>query len=164
MIISITAFSALCTEYCARMWNKTRCGKGPCLWRPCARHWHLQRFHHSLHNILRKDVEQDTMSQASMPLATMTETPVFTAFWPAFRASLYKLLCKDVEQDTLSEESMVLATMRKTLVFTAFWPRCKTYNILHNDVEQDTLSQASMLLATMPKILVLAAFWSLCRM
>ena len=36
----------------------------------------------SLYNILRKDVEQDTLSQASMPLATMPKALVFTAFLP----------------------------------------------------------------------------------
>ena len=34
----------------------------------------------SLYNTLCKDVEQDTLSQASMPIATMPKTLVFTAF------------------------------------------------------------------------------------
>ena len=34
----------------------------------------------TLYNILRKDVEQDMLSQASMLLATMPTTLVFTAF------------------------------------------------------------------------------------
>ena len=36
----------------------------------------------SLYNIPRKDTEQDTLSQASMPIATMPKTLVFTAFSP----------------------------------------------------------------------------------
>ena len=36
----------------------------------------------SLHSILRKEVQRDTLSQASMPLATMPETLAFTAFLP----------------------------------------------------------------------------------
>ena len=52
----------------------------------------------SLYNLLRKDVEQDTLSQASM----------------------YNILRKDMEQNKLSQASMLLASMPKTLVFTAF--------------------------------------------
>ena len=40
----------------------------------------------SLYNTLRKDVEQDTLSQACMPLATMPKTLVFTAFEPTYCA------------------------------------------------------------------------------
>ena len=36
----------------------------------------------SLYNILRKDVEQDTLSQASMPLAPMPKTLAFAALLP----------------------------------------------------------------------------------
>ena len=59
----------------------------------------------SLYNTLRKDVEQDTLSQASM----------------------YSILRKDVEQNKLSQASMLLASMPKSLVFTAILPLCTTY-------------------------------------
>ena len=62
-----------------------------------------------------KDVEQDTLTQASMPFATMPKTLVFALF-----ASLYNILHRDVEQGKLSQASMPLATMPKTLVFAAF--------------------------------------------
>ena len=44
------------------------------------RHWKLPRccmVFASLHNILHKEVEQDTLSQVSMPLANMPTTLVF---------------------------------------------------------------------------------------
>ena len=63
-----------------------------------------------------KDMEQDTLTQASMPFATMPKTLVFALFF----ASLYNILHKDVEQGKLSQASMPLATMPKTLVFTTF--------------------------------------------
>ena len=44
----------------------------------------IYRFFASLYNILRKDVEQDTLSQASMQLATTPKTFCF----------LYNILCK----------------------------------------------------------------------
>ena len=69
-IYSVIVF---CTTYCARMWSKTRCHNHPCLWRPCPKHCICSVFA-SLYNIPRKDVEQDTFSQASMPLATMSKT------------------------------------------------------------------------------------------
>ena len=53
----------------------------------------------SLYSILRKDVEQDTLSQASM----------------------YNILRKDVKQSKLSQASMLLASMPKTPVFTALY-------------------------------------------
>ena len=68
------------------------------------KHWYLQHFC-SLYNILRKDVEQDALSQASM----------------------YNILRKDVEQNKLSQASMLLASMPKSLVFTAILPLCTTY-------------------------------------
>ena len=43
------------------------------------KHWYLQHFRR-LYNILRKDVEQEKHSQASLPLATMPKTLVFTVF------------------------------------------------------------------------------------
>ena len=39
--------------------------------RPCTKHWYLQLFA-SLYNVLQKDVEQENLSQASMPFATKT--------------------------------------------------------------------------------------------
>ena len=60
------------------MWNKKRCHEHPCLCRPCPKHCYLQCFW-SLYNILHMDVEQGKLSQASMPLATMSKTRVFTA-------------------------------------------------------------------------------------
>ena len=62
-----------------------------------------------------KDVEQDTLSQASMPLATMPKTLVLAVF-----LSLYNIPHTDVEQGNLSQASMPLATMPKTLIFTLF--------------------------------------------
>ena len=38
------SFSRLCTTHCARMWSKIRCHKHACLWRPCPKHWYLQRL------------------------------------------------------------------------------------------------------------------------
>ena len=52
-----------------------------------------------------KDMEQDTLTQASMPFATMKSIGIWH---------------KDVEQGKLSQASMPLATMPKTLVFTTF--------------------------------------------
>ena len=40
----------------------------------------IYSYFSSLYNILCKHVEQDTLSQASMPLATMPNTPIFAAF------------------------------------------------------------------------------------
>ena len=45
-----------------------------------AQHIVICTFFASLYNILRKDVEQGKLSQASMPLATMPKTLVFTTF------------------------------------------------------------------------------------
>ena len=59
----------------------------------------------SLYNILRTEVEQDTLSQAFM----------------------YNILRKDVEQNKLSQASMLLASMPKTLAFTACLPLCTAY-------------------------------------
>ena len=59
-----------------------------------------------LYNILRKDVEQDTLSQAFM----------------------YNILRKDVEQHKLPQASVFLASMPKTPVFTAFY--ASLYSIL----------------------------------
>ena len=105
-----TAFSPLCTTDCARMWNKTRCHKRPCQFRRCPKHWYLPRFA-SLYDIPRNNVEQDTLSQASMPLATMPKTLVFFHVF----ASLYNILRKDVEEEKLSQASMPLAEVRSHL-------------------------------------------------
>ena len=40
-----TAFSSVCTTYRARLWNKTRCHKHPCVLRPCPKHWYLRPKH-----------------------------------------------------------------------------------------------------------------------
>ena len=101
--------------------------------------------------ILHKDVEQENLSQASMPFATMPKTLASTAVYAqntgiySVFASLYNILHKDVEQENLSQASMLFATMPKTLVFTAFYaPTTRIYsavaclyNILHKDVEQE---------------------------
>ena len=61
-----------------------------------------------------KDVEQDTLSQASMPLmSSMPKTLVFAVLLESF----YNMLHKDVERGKLSQASMPLATMPTTLLF-----------------------------------------------
>ena len=50
--------------------------------RPCTKHWYFCRIFASLRNTLRKDVEQDTLPQASMLFATMPRTPVVTLILP----------------------------------------------------------------------------------
>ena len=62
-LVASTAFSSLCTTYCARMWSKTHCHN--------AQNTGIYSVFITLYNILRRDVEQDTRSQASMLLATM---------------------------------------------------------------------------------------------
>ena len=79
----------------------------------------------SLYNILHKDLEQENLSQASMPFATMPKTLVFTTFYAQKHWYLqpFNILHKEVEQENLSQASMPFATMPKTLVFTAFMPQ-----------------------------------------
>ena len=60
-----TAFLFFSTTCCARMWNKTRCHKHPCLWRPCE-HVCIYCLLAVLYNILCKDLEKDMLSQASL--------------------------------------------------------------------------------------------------
>ena len=78
----------------------------------------------SLYNLPCKVVEQGTLSQGSMPFATMPKTLVFTpktlVFIYSMSAALYNILQKDVEQEKHSQASLPLATMPKTLVFTVF--------------------------------------------
>ena len=80
----------------------------------------------SLYNILHKDVEQENLPEASMPVATMPKPLVFTAFYAqnigidGVLASLYNILHKDVEQENVPEASMPFAIMPKTLVLTVF--------------------------------------------
>ena len=69
------------------------------------KHWYLQHLLLFVQHILHEDVEQDTLSQASM----------------------YNILRKDVEQNKLSQASTLLASMPKTRVFTAFLPLCAAY-------------------------------------
>ena len=158
------------------MWNKNVCHKRPCLSRPCPNHLYLQRFvpkstgmysvFASLCNILHKDVEQERLSQASMPFATMPKSPLCTALcaqkhWyvQRFRLFVHNKLHEDVEQERLSQESMPFATMPKSPLFTALCAQnagvysvfASLYNILNKDVEQEHLSQASMPFATTPK-------------
>ena len=58
---------------------------------------------------MKKDVEQENLSQASMPFATMPKILVFTAFYApstgiySVFASLHNILHKDVEQENLSQ-------------------------------------------------------------
>ena len=70
--------------------------------RPYPKHWYLECFLLLCTTHCAKDVEQDTLSQASMPFDS-----VF--------GSLHSILHKDVEQGKLSQASMLLATMPKTL-------------------------------------------------
>ena len=111
--------------------------------RPCPKHRYLQSFV-PLYNILCKYVEQDTLSQETMPVATMRKTLVLTALllmpslcWiaacarscmnlPSFLPFCTIILCKDVEQGALSQASMPVATMPKTRLFAAFLPCCTT--------------------------------------
>ena len=59
----------------------------------------------SLYSILHKDVEQEDLSQVSMPFATMPKTLVFAAFYAqntgiySVFGSLHNLLHKDVERE-----------------------------------------------------------------
>ena len=73
-----TVFSSLCTTHCARMWNRTRCHKRPCVSRPCPKHWYLRRLCVFLQHIAQ-DVEQGKLTHASMLFATMPKTLVFKA-------------------------------------------------------------------------------------
>ena len=59
----------------------------------------------TLYNILRKDVEQDTLSQASMLLATMPKTLLFTAFCDSAFSDLLKENFKVLDLFTLTHES-----------------------------------------------------------
>ena len=66
--------------------------------RPKAQNTGIYSDFASLHNMLHKNnVEQDTLLQASMPVATMPKTLVFTTL-----LLLCNILRKDVEQSTLS--------------------------------------------------------------
>ena len=61
----------------------------------------------SLYNKLRKDVEQDTLSQASMPLATMPETLACTAFLllcTTYNASSVSL-CEIIRKTATAQEA-----------------------------------------------------------
>ena len=57
------------------MWNKTLCHKRPCRSRLCK-----NTGIDSVFAFLYNNVDQGKLSQASMPLATMLRTLVFTAF------------------------------------------------------------------------------------
>ena len=80
-----------------------------------------------LYNILHKDVEQEDLSQASMPFVTVPKTLEVTAFYAqntgiySVFASLHNILHKDVEQEDRSEQSMPFATVPKALVFIAIY-------------------------------------------
>ena len=59
----------------------------------------------TLYNILRKDVEQDTLSQASMLLANMPKALVFTAICDSEFSDLLKENLKVLDLFTLTHES-----------------------------------------------------------
>ena len=71
----------------------------------------------SLYNILRKDVEQDTLSQAAKSLATMPKTLVFTAFL---------LLCTA----DCASSAFLCEKMRKTLAAKETYQTFKNYFVI----------------------------------
>ena len=76
-----TAFPPFCTTYRTRKSITSAHAfrdhaQNTYLQRLCPKHWYLQRV-----NILHKEVEQENLSQASMPFATLPRTLVFTAFY-----------------------------------------------------------------------------------
>ena len=86
-----TVLLPLCTTCCARMWSKPR-SQNIHAFGDHAENTGMYRIVDSWYNILLRYVEQDALSQASMPL---------TCNYITF-ASSYNILCKDVEQDALS--------------------------------------------------------------
>ena len=112
-ITGIYSVSPLRTACCARMWSKTRCHKHPCLWRPCRKHWYLQRFCLFIQHTVLVCGTRRVVSSVHAFGDHAASTGINSAF-----ASLYNILCKDVQQDALSQASMPLATMPQALVST----------------------------------------------
>ena len=86
----------------------------------------------SLYNTLCKDVEQDTLSQASMPIATMPKTLVFTAFSPRCttyctrmcnKKSCHKRPCLWLKHDLIQHQSPQFSINRSSF-FPAFLTSC----------------------------------------
>ena len=123
--LTFTAFSLLCTTYCARMWNKTRCHKRTCLSRPCQKMLVFTAFR-PLCTTYCARMEQDKTGFHKHPyLWQPCPTQVCPAFWP-----LYNMLRKDVEQDSLSQAPMLLSIMHTTLVFTLRAHGCGTRHVV----------------------------------
>ena len=111
----------------------------------------FNRVSASLYNTLRQDVEQDTLSQASMLFATMTK------HWYLPRCCLF------VQHTALGcGTSKAVTSVHAIDVHAQSTGICSVlaslYYILRKDAEQDTLSQASVPSATMPKALVFTVF------
>ena len=106
------ALLPLCTIYCASMWNKTRCHKLPCLWRPCRKHWYLQRFAF-LYSILCKDAQQDALSQAYEALAGLCRK---CNGLTKFRLKSARKRCRHLGFSTVN--------LKKHVLFRGFLPFC----------------------------------------
>ena len=112
------------------MWNKTRCHKRPCLWRPCPQILVFAVLS-SLYNILHKDVEQGKLSQASVPLATMLKTLVC-----AVRLFLYGLRVADSGLTNSSSETETQCNKWCNLLLNAIVSWMSNYHVFPpNDAE-----------------------------
>ena len=126
------------------MWSKTRCHKLHAFG-DHTQHTGIYSILASLYNLLRKDVEQDTLLQASMLLAIMPKTLVCLQHF-----------CFFVQHTAQGCGARHVVTRihafgdhaQNTGIYSIF---ASLYNILRKDVEQDTLSQASMLWRPCPK-------------
>ena len=105
-----TAFLLFCATYCT---SKTRCHKHPWIWRPCPKHWRLQRFCLFVQHTVQV-VEQDALSQAYKALAGLCRKCIRSPDKVSF----------GVCTKTLPPPVFSTVNLNKHVLFRVFWPFC----------------------------------------